>query len=633
MRYGAVGDGVTDDTTALNTWITVVNATVDPVSIWPMGNTFFCQDLNPITAANFTWDCCSTIKSKPITKFATQVTISGINSTVRGLTINGNQAAFSSSYCSGLLVTSDNPTLENVTITQCAAIGLTIDSISTTNTTITGGRLVNVTITDCAATGFSFGNIAYFSVVNLFVQNNGWGFHCPFTQPGVAFGGTVRFRSHHVTFTSCQSMQNGLDGLNANQGAHAIKYENCLTWMNGDGGLTIANDSTSTGRPGEGEFCYDLEYLNCESYNNWAGGIVGETTVHNVTILGGRYYNNGRGCGSRSMIASIPSGVFMNGEGSLGLTIDTKCYDDRQMCAVTAAAGGVLRATNWGLGAGTGFVATAANYPRVAIYNAAMAFQGYGTITAESAGSVKIVSTAVNGVLLGSIKPGWFISQRVQHNGCYIGIGNQGTVNIDGFGNLPGVAADYGYKVFTYTLGSGQNVRNVNPELVSSPELLANPSFDAGIGSGTTWKYTLPGGSTATAYSTSGPKLYSPGGLAMTGGATAKALADSVLIANGGNYLVDCWFEVSCIVHAVNSGDAGITAIYNAGLQSTTVHHPGGGTRRLRIGGYLLGVNTLSLRLFASPQKTAWFDEASVKVKHESCDNRDFDYPSRNLPV
>jgi hypothetical protein len=633
MRYGAVGDGVTDDTTALNLWITVVNATDNPVSVWPMGNTFYCQNLNPITAANLTWDCYSTIKSKPVTSYVTQLTISGANSTVRGLTLNGNQAAFASSYCSGMLFTSNNPTLEDVTITQCSAVGLTIDSISTTNTTVTGGRIVNVTITNCAATGYIFDNVAYFSVVNLVVQNNGWGFHQSFTQPGGSFGGTIRFRSHHVTFTSCQSMQNGLDGFNVNQGAYAIKYENCIAWMNGDGGFTLAGDNTSTRRRGEGEFCRDLEYLNCESYNNWAGGLVGETTAQNVTILGGRYYNNGRGCGSRSMIASIPSGVILGGEGSLGIVINTKCYDDRQICTITAVSGRVLSARNWGLGAGTSFVATAANYPRVAIYNAAMAFQGYGTITAESAGSVTIVSTAVNGVPLQNIRPGWFISQRVQHNGCYIGPGNHGTVNIDGFGNLPGVATDYGYKVFSYTPANGQNVHNVNPELVLSPELLANPSFDADIGSGTTWTYRLPRGSSAAAFATSGPKLYSPAGLTMTGGATANALADSVFIANGANYLVDCWFEVSCIIYADNSGDAGISAIYNAGLYSTTVFYPGGGTRRLAIGGYLLGVNTLTLRLFASPKKTAWFDEASVKVKHEHSDNRDYNYPSRNLPA
>jgi hypothetical protein len=636
MRYGAVGDGVTDDTTALNNWVAVVNATTNPVSCWPDGNTFFCQNLNTITAANFTWNCYSTIKSKPLTSFVTQLIFSGANSTVRGLTLNGNQAAFASSYCSGMLFTSNNPTLEDVTITQCSAVGLTIDSISTTNTTIAGGRLVNVTIANCAATGYLFDNIAYFNLVNFVVQNNGWGFHRSFTQPGVAFGGAIRFRSHHVTFTSCRSMQNGLDGFNANQGAYAIKYENCLAWMNGDGGFTLAGDNT-TGtdgpRPGQGELVQELEYINCEAYNNWAGGLVGETTVQNITILGGRYYNNGRGCGSRSMIASIPSGVYMHAQGSLGLVIKTKCYDDRQLCAITAVAGGVLTAAKWGHGAGKTFVATAANYPRVALYDAAMAFQGYGTITAESSGSVTIVTTAFNGVTIGSITAGWFISQRVQHNGCYIGIGNQGTVDIDGFGNLPGAAVDYGYKVLSHSSANGQNVRNVNPELVSSPELLANPSFDAGIGSGTTWTYTLPGGSSATAFSTAGPKLYSPAGLTMTGGTAANVLADSVLIAKGGNYLVDCWFEVSCIISAVNAGDAGIIAIYGGGLYNTKVFHPGGGTRRLTIGGYLLGANTLSLRLFASTQKTAWFDEASVKVKHEPADNRDYSYRSRNLPV
>lgn len=633
-RYGATGDGGTDDTAALNRWVAVVNASTNPVSHWPIGNTFFCTNLNAITAANFTWNCYSTLKAKPNLITAPLVTISGVNCKIRGLTINGNQAAFASTYGTGLLLTANNPTLEDVTITQTSAYGLILDSLSTTNTTISGGNLVNVTLTNCALTGYQFNNVAYLNVTNMVVNGCGWGFQQPFTQPGGSFGGSARFRSHHITFTSCQAMQNGRDGFNANQGAYALKYEDCLAWMNGDGGFTIAGDNTATGRLGEGEFCWDLEYINCEAYNNWAAGLSGETTVKNLTILGGRYYNNGRGCGLLgALLQSIPSGIFMNTTGSLGLVIKTKCYDDRQLCAVTASAAGVLMATNWGLGGGAVFVPTAANYPRVALYNAAMAFQGYGTITAESSGSVTIVTTAFSGVTIGSIAAGWFVSQRVQHNGCYIGAGSQGVVDIDGFGNLPSVGVDYGYKVFSYSPGNGQNIRNVNSELIASPELLANPSFDAGIGSGTTWTYTTPAGGSAAAYATPGVKLYSPAGLQLVGGSSIQSTALAALIASGGNYLVDCWFEVSCIVYAVNAGDAGIVATYTGGANATTLYHPGGGTRRLVIGGYLIGANTLSLTLFSSVGKTAWFDEASIKVKHEPVDSRDQFYPTRNLAV
>jgi hypothetical protein len=633
-RYGAQGIGSShDDSTAMTAWATVVNASTNPTSTWPKSLTIYTTNIPTITAANFTLNANGgTILAKPITSTTPTVTLSGTNAAVRALTINGNQANFAAAYSTGLQITANNPTLEDVTITQTSAYGLVIDSISTTNTTVTGGNLVNVTLLNCASTGYQFNNCAYFNIVNLVEQNNGWGFQQPFTQPGFAFGGTVRFRSHHITFTSCQSMQNGREGFNTNQGAYAIKYENCLSWMNGDGGFTLAGDNTSTGRLGEGEFCWDIELINCEAYNNWAGGLVGETTVKNLTVLGGRYYNNGRGCGMLgALIQSIPSGIFMNTTGSLGLVIKTKCYDDRQLCAITANSSGVLTATNWGLGGGAVFVPTAANYPRVALYNAAMAFQGYGTITAESSGSVTIVTTAFNGVTIASIASGWFISQRVQHNGCYIGAGNQGIVDIDGFGNLPSVGVDYGYKVFSYSPNNGQNIRNVNSELAVSPELLSNPTFDAGIVSG--WTYTTPSGGSAAAYTTAGEKLYSPGGLQLVGGSSVQSSALATLIANGNNYLVDCWFEVSCIVWAQNAGDAGIVATYTGGANATTLYHPGGGTRRLVIGGYLIGANTLTLTLFSSVGKTAWFDEASIKIKHEPTDSRDYFYPTRNLPV
>lgn len=639
-RYGVVGDGVTDDTAAMAVWVGVVNATTNPVSNWSSGMTVFCTNLPAITAANFVLIAYgATIKSKPITFVSTQLICQGVNTRIYGLTLDGNQAAFASSFCNALLMTANNPALTDVTIKNSSATGLIIDSISTTNTTITGLSINNLNITNCAATGYQFNNCAYGDIHNMVVQNNGWGFNAGFTQPGGSFGGTTRFRSHHLTFVDCSSMRNGLDGDNVNQGSYAIKHSACLAWMNGDGGFTIAGDNTTGSdgpRPGQGEPCWDLEYVDCEAYNNWAGGLVGETTVYNLTVLGGRYYNNGRACGT-TVVKSVPNGIYMAAQGSLGLVIKAKCYDDRQLCPVTANSAGHVTATNWGLGTiagggpGATFVPTMAYYPRVAFYDATMTFQGYGTITAESSGSVTVVTTSVNGVNVNSIAAGWFVSQRVQHNGCFIDIGNQAIVDIDGFGNLPGPAAYFGFKVVSQFANPGQNVRNVNPELISSPELLSNPSFDAGIGSGTSWTYAFPGGGSATAYSTPPAKLYSPAGLTMTAGAS-NGTATAILIANGGNYLVDCWFEASCIIWAQNAGDAGILVNYGGGPYTTQIFHPGGGTRRLVIGGYLAGANTVSLVLFVSTLKTAWFDEASLKVKHEPSDGRDAIYVTRNLP-
>lgn len=616
-RYGAVGDGVTDDTVAISLWVLVVNATTNPVSTWPVGLTFYCTN-QTIAASNFTWNCYSTIKSKPITIFVSQLTFSGSNVTVRGLTLNGNQTAFASSYCSGMLFTANNPTLEDVTITQCSANGLVIDSLTASNTTLTGGTLVNVTIANCAATGYQFNNCAYFNITNFVVKNNGWGFQAAFTQPGHSFGGTTRFRSHHFTFTSCQSMQNGLDGFNTNQGSYAIKYADCLAWMNGDGGYTIAGDNTSTGRPGEGEVCYDLQFIGGESYNNWAGGWVGETVHYNCSIVGGRYYNNGRGVGAVLLtVPSPPNGIYV-GTASQGTYISkVQVYDDRQLCPVTASTAGVVTATGWVAG-------TMGNYPRVAFYSAAMAFQGYGTITAESAGSVTVVTTVNNSVTLASIAAGWFVSQRTQHNGLTYAAQAQGVHEIDGFGQLPGPDVRMGYKAYAAP-SSGSNVISKSAT-TPSIELLSNPSFEVNTTTG--WSYAGTGSSAP--FNTVGPLLHSQGANALQSTGGTPYVGTGVLITGGSQFCQEGWLEAVCLCNSVGLGAS--FSVINAAF-TTTVNHPGGGTRELRIGFWCPVGSGVTVQIAVTGNAFAIFDELSVKMHFEPSDNRDASYPSRNLPV
>jgi hypothetical protein len=116
----------------------------------------------------------------------------------------------------------------------------------------------------------------------------------------------------------------------------------------------------------------------------------------------------------------------------------------------------------------------------------------------------------------------------------------------------------------------------------------------------------------------------------MAGGTSAASIGNSVLITGGSNHAQDCWVEASCLVTAINAGDANISI--TSSTSSSAVTHPGGGTKQLKIGKYLFAGNTvLILQVLAAPGKTVIFDEASVKVRHQPYDTRDFSYPTKTL--
>lgn len=629
LRYGPVGDGVADDTIPLNRWVAVVNASTNPVSNWPSGLKFLCAPLNPITANNFTWHMNSTLVVKPntwslvSTVLTLHVPISGTGARIFGLTMNGNQANFSGAPFGELLgLTGNDVLLDGCSLTQSPS------AIALFNGVV-GGRVANCHFDNNVNT-LSLWASSYVKFVNCTFNVNGypWGTAVVPGVPNAAggFGVAVRFRSHHITFTNCEATQNCRDGININQGSYAVKFIGTLAWMNGDGGFTIAADNQATGKPGEGESCYDLEYVDCEAYNNWGCGGVAYAPCFNVTVDGGRYYNNHRNAGMLAEASSFYSGWFFAG-GSQGIRVRTKAYDDRQICGITTNSSGVFAATGWVAG-------TMGNYPRVAIYNATLQFQGYGNITAEAAGSVTITSSTNSGVTIASIVPGWFVSQRVQHNGVFFDNNCTGTADVDGFGFFQGVFPSLsGLKTLSGCTAGGQNV--LLPDTVDYTELLLNPTFDAGTGVGVSWTYNLPGGGAANAYATADANNRSPGALQLVGG-TSVATGDSTLIPSGLSYAQGAFVEASCWVNSTLPGNASLALQWNpgTGALATVVQHPGGGYRQLKIGGYIpAGTTTLNIRLTSAIGKTNFFDNASLRVKSDYYDVRDFTYPTRNLPV
>jgi hypothetical protein len=628
LRYGAVGDGFTDDTTALNTWIAVVNASVNPSSAWSSGKTFVCSGLNPITVNNFTLQANgSTIKVKTNSWLTTGDGTTHLNvaattgARIYNLTLDGNQAAWSVAGWVGRFLQLGNDTL----MVGCTFHNSPSSSIRSSGTQ---GRFVACHFDDNAGCGFEMNIVSYLKFTDCTFNRNGYGFQKTLsTNAFASFGLTLRFRSHHVTFVNCEAMQNGLDGMNVNQGSYAIKFIGCACWMNDDGGFTIAADSTSPGTPGDAESPYDLEYVDCEAYNNWGTGLVAYQPVYNLTVDGGRYYNNYRAAGQLAQQSSMPNGIYV-AAGSLGVRIRAKAYDDRQFHPITANASGVLSATGWVAG-------TMGNYPRVALYSPAvsgpgLAFQGYGTITAESAGSVTIAATAFNGVTVGSIVAGWYVTQRTQHNGVFFDNSCTGSADVDGFGQLPGPQLYMGFKTISGWFAANQNIL-----LPAAPldytELLSNPTWDAAI---TNWTYSTPGGGSSALFTTAGALLRSTGCLRLIAGSSA-ANAQSTLISNGLSYVANgAWVEATVWAYAALPNDCALVLVWGSSTSNSAVAHPGGGWRQLRIGAYIPpGTTTFLVQLNVSIAATCYFDTASLRVRNETFDSRDFSFPTRNLPV
>jgi hypothetical protein len=622
-RYGAIGDGTADDTAALSRAIAVLNAGGALIQCDP-GAVYLCGPLPAITAAGIHIDGRGAVLKARAASWmnrpdgSTHLPLVGARARISHLTLDGNQAAFDSQPSGGrLLQYGDDALLLNVTVHNSPGQGARSGG--------NGCLCIGCHFDDNANLGLELNAASNSRFIACTWNRNGYGFGQTFaSNTFAAFGLAVRYRSHHLDFDDCEASQNGRDGFAVGQGSYACRFMACTAWMNGDGGFTIHSDDIAPRMPGNHEACFDLEYQGCDSYNNYGSGLVSFAPVHNVTVLGGRYYNNHRLAGTLPFQSSYPNGIYFAG-GSRGLRIQAKAYDDRCSGIITAVSGEGnsrdLQVTGWTAGAREA-------YPKVVFHDDDGHFKGYGQLNSESAGAVGVSSLPFNGVVLSGIAAGWTVSQRVQHNGCFLDNGCQGEAGIDGFGFVEGPMAFTGWKVVAGYFANGQNVRLLGARALET-ELLRNAGFDADTRD---WVLRIPSGGDARRHE--GNFRRSEASLQLRGGSHAQALAEGGIDPDGLRAAAGAFVEFGAWCHARTQGSGGLRLVWEPGqgrLEST-VEHPGGGWKYLLLGACIppRAVAMIPI-LFAAAGAECYFDTASLRVVTEISDGRDTHYPGRFL--
>jgi len=609
--FGAVGNGSTDDTTAVTNAINYINSNACVL----MGNdlNYLVQynGLPSVTKANSVLANINFTGKVGTSTTSALLVIAANNCTLRDITINGNMSAMTGSSQGGdlLHLTANNTTLDNVNCLYGNGVGLGIYNSVYVNT-------VNCSFSNNSSLGIQTYQASYLNFVNCQVNANGYGYQNTRPYPintsssnQLGFGAAIRCTSHHLTFTSCQFNDNGRDGISVGQGSFEAKFTSCQALRNGDGGFTANADNTGTGLPGEGLPPFDLWYDNCEACDNYTSGISLYCSVGGVQVLGGSYYNNHRLAGDQTETASFFNGIYC-AAGSTDVVIrGARAYDNRNFTSIpsgaTATGSGpyTINVNNWAVG-------TMNYYPKLAFYNPSGIFFGYGQLTAETTTSVTFNVTAYNPVTPSNLGGGWFVTQRVQHNGVFLDNNCNGSVDAVCSGHFQGPSNVVAYTGFDIVSGGYSNGQNVNLArlVVDNTELLLNPTFDSNTSN---WTGNYPGGSFAVDTSIT----RSPGSAKLVGGSSNVATADATLATNAINYVQGSWVRFTAWVYTTTFNGAGITLFWGSGYQTSAINSQGEGVwELLEITAFIpFGSSQISARINVSAGVTAYFDNLSLR--------------------
>lgn len=539
---GAAGNGSTDDLTAITSFMSVLNS-----------GSYIGTGLNRtylVTYSNLVFSKSSgsleniTLLGKPGTNVVgAWFEVIAPNASLTNVVIDGNMPNMTSSgdgatYCLLADETASYQNWNNITVRNCNSQDAVLFGIGggPTFAVNTGQNVSGLNIYGNSGNGIEWQGTTYSTFTNIQSYNNGAGYKKSCAQPincstplgtNAAFGGAFRFNAHDISVSNSLFNYTGRDGLNFNQGSHNITVSNTQANFNGDGGFTFAADNTAPGFPGNSTAPWNIRLVNDMGQGNYTGGVSAYVAVAGLSVIGGAYWNNSRVEGDQVATSSYITNVYI-ASGSQDAYLKTSAYDDRQMVGVTSSGSGtsscVFSVSSWTPG-------MYKFYPKVAFYNASGVFEGYGQISAESSSSLTVSTLPNNSFACGSVASGWFVTQRVSHNGAWIDNGGTGQMDISGDGFLVGPSAAISGKVMLGGgFNTGQNISVANKDADTIVQLLSNPTADAN----------------ATGYTPTGPTISyvtlgceSPGCVSITGSSGPVVFSN---IANSDEYFTaDQW--------------------------------------------------------------------------------------------
>ena len=607
--WGAKGDGSTVDTAPIVACFTAANSSGRKIDGGGLAYLVSGGAIPSITVSNLTIQNIGLKKTG--NSDGNLLTLSCAYPVLRNVVIDGNQAADSvarSDGSCGIYLNCTNPTFYDVLVKNVNGVGVDSNPF-----VVTHGLFVNLQTTANASAGIQLYGASYCDFYGYRTEMNGFGFQrtkayvTDYSQTQfAAFGAVLRLRCHHLNFFGGAARLNGRDGFNINQGSYQIKLHGFIANDNDDGGITLAADNTGSGLPGEGESCWDTSLIDCEAVNNYGSGVAAYQAMYNVTIRGGRYYNNHRNAGRIANQSSYQNGIYI-AAGSTGVQIDgANCYDDRRVGNVSnIGSNPVFTVTNYQFG-------LLQNYNTVGIWDSTgQTFRGYCTVTAENSGggTVTLTPTAFNFCPLANIQIGDRISMAIQHAGVFPDNATSGEVrNLRGYGHTVGPLGGFGGRnIVAGNTANGTTGVFVYGKVVG-PELMLNPSFDTGIAN---WTLGANGGTGTATPVTSSATCRSPGGVQLVGG-TMGAAMDGATITNAVEAAAGSFVQAGMWCQCSTPGAAQILFFFGTNPWAVSATHPGDGTwQYLAVSAYFPpGTTTGScfLRLSVAAGATANFD-------------------------